>query len=135
VVNRENLEGFRLIEAGKYSLVTLDTNVLDRLLVDTYSVVQGELRLIQILLTLRTHIRIANSKAQIFFNQMALPLDNQSQLAAKHNQFMKEKADFLLPLISEALDILERRFGLKDPKCSNSSRLTARSRTDGHRGR
>lgn len=121
MVNRENLQSYRSIEAGQYSLVILDSNVLDRLLVDTYSVVQAESRLIQILITLRTQIRVANVKAQIFFSQMALPLDGKSELSTKHNQFMIEKADFLLPLISEALDILEKRFGMTDPFPDDSS--------------
>jgi Putative DNA-binding domain len=115
LLNRENLQRFLSVEANEYSLVTLDSGVLDRLLVDTYSVVQEDHRLIQILLTLRTQIRVSNAKAQIFFSQMAQPLTNQTDLVAIHNQFMKEKADFLLPLISEALDILEKRFGIKDP--------------------
>lgn len=115
LLNRENLQQIYVKEPNKYSLITLDSGVLDRLLVDTYSVVQGERRLISILLTLRTQIRVANVKAQMFFSQMALPLDGQTQIAEKHNQFMKEKADFLLPLIAEAIDILKNRFGLEDP--------------------
>ena len=115
LLNRENLREFTSIEAGKYSLVTLDSAVLDRLLVDTYSVLQGEIRLIQILLTLRTQIRVANTKAQMFFSQMAQPLTGQAELAGKHNEFMKQKAEFLLPLIVEALQLIETRFGMKDP--------------------
>lgn len=115
LLNRENLQQFLSFEANKYSLVTLDSGVLDRLLVDTYSVVQEDHRLIKILLTLRTQIRVSNVRAQIFFAQMALPLSEKTELVAKHNQFMKEKADFLLPLISEVLNILETRFGMKNP--------------------
>jgi hypothetical protein len=115
LLNRENLRGLKSIEPGKYSLVTLDSAVLDRLLVDTYSVLQDEIRLIQILLTLRTHIRVANTKSQMFFSQMAQPLTGQVELVARQNEFMKEKAEFLLPLIDEALQLLETRFGMKDP--------------------
>jgi hypothetical protein len=115
LLNRENIREFKSVEAGKFSLVTLDSAVLDRLLVDTYSVLQGEIRLIQILLTLRTQIRVANTKSQMFFSQMAQPLTGQAELASRHNEFMKQKAEFLLPLIEEALQLLETRFGIKDP--------------------
>ena len=58
---------------------------------------------------------MTNAKTQIFFSQMAQPLTGKNEITAKHNQFMKEKADVLLPLIEQAIDILEKRFGLKDP--------------------
>ncbi len=115
LLNRENLQQMSAITEGQYSLLTLDSSVLDRLLVDTYSVVQEEGQLIRILLTLRTQIRVTNAKTQIFFSQMAQPLTGMNTLTAQHNQFMKEKADFLLPLIGQAIDILKKRFGLKDP--------------------
>lgn len=115
LLNRENLQQMSAITEGQYSLLTLDSSVLDRLLVDTYSVVQEERQLIRILLTLRTQIRVTNAKTQIFFSQMALPLSGQNEITSKHNQFMKKKADFLLPLIEQAIDILEKRFSLKDP--------------------
>jgi hypothetical protein len=48
-------------------------------------------------------------------------------LAAKHNQFIKGKAEFLLPLIAEAIAILEKRFGLTDPLPDEpDDRLTSR---------
>jgi len=121
LLNRENLQSMSTAEANKYSLITLDNAVLDRLLVDTYSVVQTEPRLVQILLTLRTHIRGTNAKTQMFFSKMALPLSGQEALAAKHNQFMKEKAEFLSPLIDEAIGVLKKRFGLVDPFSGDSS--------------
>jgi hypothetical protein len=116
LVNREDLNGASRIEGSDtYSLVTLDSSVLDRLLVDTYSVIQGEHQLIRILLTMRGQIRLANTKAKIFFGQMALPLSNTKEIVASHNQYMKERATFILPLITEAIGILENRLGLTDP--------------------
>ncbi len=115
LLNRENLQQMSVIEESKYSLVTLDSSVLDRLLVDTYSVIQEEIELIRILLTLRTQIRAINAKVRIFFSQLALPLDGMNELVAKHNQFIKMKVDILLPLIAQAIEILEKRFGLIDP--------------------
>jgi hypothetical protein len=116
LVNREDFETASKIEGSdQYSLITFDSTVLDRLLVDTYSVIQGESQLIRILLTLRRRIRLANAKARIFFGQMALPLSDKNQIVALHNQYMKECADFLLLLIEEAITILEDRFALKNP--------------------
>ena len=51
----------------------------------------------------------------MFFSQMAQPLTGQAELAARHNEFMNQKAEFILPLIEEALQLLETRFGIKDP--------------------
>ncbi len=115
LLNRENLQQAHVTEPNKYSLVTFDSSVIDRLLVDTYSVVQDDNQLVRILLTLRTQIRVINAKSQMFFSQMAQPLTGQTELAARHNQFMKEKAEFLIPLIEQAIRILEERFQLKDP--------------------
>jgi Putative DNA-binding domain len=115
LLNRDNLETMSAVSDGQYSLVTLDTGVLDRLVVDTYSVVQAEVRLIQILLTLRSDIRVINVRAQIFFSQMAQPLTGQEQLATAYRDFLKAKAGFLLPLIAEAIEILNTRFGFTDP--------------------
>ncbi len=113
--NREALQEMAMVSEGAYSLVTLDSSVLDRLLVDTYSVVQSEPRLIQILLTLRRSIRIINAKTQIFFTQMALPLNNQSALVEAQGRYLNDRAAFLLPLIREAIETLKARFGLIDP--------------------
>lgn len=115
LLNRENLQGMSAIQEGKYSLITLDSGVLDRLLVDTYSVVQQEARLVQILLTMRTNIRVINAKTQIFFSQMAMPLSNQAAIATAHGVFLKEKAAFLVPLIDEAIQVLKTTFGLTNP--------------------
>ena len=46
---------------------------------------------------------------------MAQPLTGHTELAAQHNKYMEEKAQFLLSQIEEALQILETRFGMKYP--------------------
>ena len=117
LLNQENLQSMSSVAnvESQYSLLTLDSDVLDRLLVDTFSVIQGEHQLIKILLTLRTQIRVTNAKTQIFFNEMALPLTNRNESVVVHNKFIKEKSSFLLPLIAEAIEILEKQFGLVNP--------------------
>ena len=67
ILNREHLQEMSASKEDEYSLLTLDSGVLDRLLVDAYSVVKADDRLIQILLTLRTNIRVMNTKSQIFW--------------------------------------------------------------------
>lgn len=115
LLNNEALVGMSRVLNNHYSLVTLDKNVLDRLLVDTYSVVQGQTELLRILLTLRSEIAIINNKSKIFFSQMALPLANNAQIVAEQNDFIKQKATALLPLIKQALEILGTQFHLKNP--------------------
>ncbi len=114
-LNREHLEAFRGVGENEYSLVTLDSSVLDRLLVDVYSLIQTEVRLVRILVTLRAQIRVINAKTSIFFSQMALPLTKSAQFAQEHNSFMEEKADSLIPLIKEAAETLESRFNISNP--------------------
>ena len=115
LMNKEELDEIAKVDEGKYSLVTLDSSVLDRLLVDTYSLIQDEPNLVKILLALRSQIRVCNAKTRIFFSQMAMPLSNQEQIARSHNTFMKEKAALLVPLIDRALGLIETRFGLSNP--------------------
>jgi hypothetical protein len=56
-----------------------------------------------------------NVKAQIFFAKMAQPLTGQKETATEYSEFLRERAAFLLPLIAEAIEILNARFGLTDP--------------------
>jgi len=115
LLNRENLTDISRVKDGQYSLMTLETGVLDRLLVDVYSVLQAERRLVRILLTLRTQIQIINANAKIFFTKMALPRTDGKQVAAEYQTFMRSKEKLLVPLMTEALQILQNRFGLRDP--------------------
>ena len=115
LLNRENLTDISRVKDGQYSLMTLETGVLDRLLVDVYSVLQAERRLVRILLTLRNQIQIINANAKIFFTKMASPRTDGEQVAAEYQTFMRSKEKLLVPLMTEALQILQNRFGLRDP--------------------
>jgi len=94
LLNRENLQQMSAITEAQYSLLTLDSSVLDRLLVDTYSVVQEEGQLIRILLTLRTQIRVTNAKTQIFFSQMAHPLTGMNTLTTLQQPIHEREGGF-----------------------------------------
>jgi hypothetical protein len=86
--NKDQLSSFLNVPEGQYSLITLDASVLDRLLVDIYSVVQRNADLVNTLLTLRRQIRVCNAKTTIFFSQMAMPLTNHNTLVRDQNVFM-----------------------------------------------
>ena len=113
--NKEQLRSFLNVPEGQYSLITLDASVLDRLLVDIYSVLQRSDDLVNTLLTLRRQIRVCNAKTTIFFSQMAMPLVNQKRIASEHNAFMKEKAEHLIPFIDDALGVIEAEYNLHIP--------------------
>ena len=46
---------------------------------------------------------------------MALPRTDGKQVAAEYQTFMRSKEKLLVPLMTEALQILQNRFGLRDP--------------------
>lgn len=116
--NQQQLSEISNVDEGRYSLITLDSAVLDRLLVDSYSVIQDDPDLIKLLFGLRRAIRICKVKSNIFYSQMQmapyLADEGQAQaLTANHNKFMTEKASVLIPLIDRALRIIEERFGFR----------------------
>ena len=82
---------------------------------DIYSVVQRNADLVNTLLTLRRQIRVCNAKATIFFFQMAMPLTNQDTVVREHNAFMKGKAEGLIPIIEQALRVIEAEYNLLVP--------------------
>lgn len=118
IENRQQLSEISKVDEGEYSLITLDSAVLDRLLVDSYSVIQDNPELIKLLFGLRRAIRICKVKSNIFFSQMQmapyLADEGQAQaITANHNDFMTAKASVLIPLIDQALRIIEERFSFR----------------------
>src|SRR5207245_1907929 len=115
--NKEQLATSANVADGSYSLVTLDSSVIDRLLVDVYSIILEDTALVRALLTLRQQIRVINTRANIFFSQMALSYTPESkrQMANEHTAFLRQRSEIMAPLIDEALQTLETRFGLQNP--------------------
>lgn len=96
-----------------YSLVTLDSNVLQTLLVDVYPFIIKNDDLIGLLIRIREDIRVINTQTKIFFSKISLPLSNQPQLVKEHNESMNKKVKELISFLSEAIKILEDEYGLK----------------------
>ena len=98
-----------------YSLVTLDSSMLQSLLVDTYPMIIKEIELVRLLISIREQINVMNSKTRIFHSQVSLPLSNKSQIVKEHNEFINGRAQGLIPMFEKALDILKEKYGLVDP--------------------
>lgn len=98
-----------------YSLVTLDSTVINSLLTDLYTIIGKNKDLITTLFTIRENIKVTNNKTRIFFSQMAVPLSNSRDLVKEHNEFINQKVEVLKPLIEKAIKILEEKFALKNP--------------------
>ena len=116
--NKAVLHSIKRVTLGRYPLRTLDSSVLDRLLVDLYSVVQNDAELMKLLLAVRRDIRACNAQTQIFFSQMGQTfsgLGAKVEMADEHTEFMRDRADHLIPLLDRAIDILQSRFNLHDP--------------------
>ncbi|MCI0459625.1 MAG: ATP-binding protein [Gemmataceae bacterium] len=104
-----------LTAGGGYSLHTLDTAVLDRLLPDVYSLIQHDQQLVTTLMHVRREIRLVNTRARLFFNQVALPLTGKSKIIDEYNAYMRSAADRITPLLTFSMRILEERFQLQNP--------------------
>lgn len=117
--NAELLQRMKIVEKEgqepTYSLITLDSTIIENLLTELYTILGNDKELIKTLLTIRHTIKILNNKTKIFFSQIALPMSNQATIIKEHNKYINEHADFLLPLIEKALKILEDKFDLKNP--------------------
>ncbi|OAI49027.1 hypothetical protein AYO44_01090 [Planctomycetaceae bacterium SCGC AG-212-F19] len=115
LLNQEALEGYDKQGPNSYTLVTLETSTLDRLLVDTYSLIQDHRDLVAILLFLRGQVTVVKNEARIFFAQIAMPLTNHGPLVEGHNAFLRKKASELLPVVRKGIEMLTANFGLTNP--------------------
>jgi hypothetical protein len=116
--NKEQLESMRTPEGsmeGRYSLVSLDSTVIDTLLSDVYSMIAKNSYLVKSLLNLRFEIRVINNKIKVFYTQVALPMSNKGQITRQHNEFINGKIEELVPRFQAALAALESDFNIKNP--------------------
>jgi len=100
---------------GMYSLLTIESETLDRLLVDVFSLIHEDALLVKLLINLRTQFRVIGTKQRMFFSQMSLPLSGKDVTTVQHNAWIAEKATSTNPTISLALKLLEDRFKLRNP--------------------
>ncbi len=98
-----------------YSLVTLETAVLNSLLSDIYSMIHEETQLTTDLFTIRKQATLMNTKIRTLHSRIALPLTNLDQIMREHNQYMQERVDAIVPIIDRVLKKLEDKYALKRP--------------------
>lgn len=98
-----------------YSLMTLDSTVINSLLTDLFTIIGRNKRLVRILFTIREQTKIMNNKIRMFYSMMAIPLTKKEEIVKAHNQFINQEASRLIPLVVEATNILETDFKLKNP--------------------
>ena len=116
--NKQQLESMKVPEGsieGSYSLVSLDSTIIDALLSDVYSMIAKNSNLVKNLMNLRSEIRIINNKIKVFYTQVALPMTNLEQITKQHNEFIIRKVEELDPSIQSALTALESDFNIKNP--------------------
>jgi len=115
--NFEQLSSMKIEDPSgtKYSLMTLDSTVINSLLTDLFTIIGRNKKLVRILFTIREQVKVMNNKTRMFYTQMAMPLANAVEITKVHNKFINEKATFLIPLVLEATNILEADFKLKNP--------------------
>jgi Putative DNA-binding domain len=118
LINAELLESMKSADVSQMnpqSLLTLDSIVITNLLTDLYTIIGKDHDLVKSLNTIRVNIRIINNKISHFLSQAALPLSNSMEITRHHNEFLNDKAQFLIPIIYKAIQIIEQDFGLKNP--------------------
>jgi Putative DNA-binding domain len=86
-----------------YSFVTFDLLVIQSVLADTYSLTSTNPNLLDALSNLRYQARIANTKIELFFRKLALPLSNMTEIVRSHNEFMIEKSKVIQEWCDKAL--------------------------------
>jgi hypothetical protein len=115
VENKEVLQQTASVADGKYSLLVLDTAMLDRLVVDLYTIIQDVPDLMQTLSKIRRKIGALKTETSIFMSQMALSYgpEDKKEMATSHRDFAKAVLQEIGPDMDKAIAALEKRFGLK----------------------
>lgn len=73
----ESASGMVQSDADKgqqYSLVTFDTNILESILADTFTILSEENNLLSSLTIIRKKCKIVNNKMKAFYSEIALPI-------------------------------------------------------------
>ncbi|MFC2017150.1 helix-turn-helix domain-containing protein [Chloroflexota bacterium] len=115
--NRQLCDGMIMAEdkiEGYHSLVTLDSNVLQTLLVDAYSIIINDDELVSILFRLKGTIRLMNNEMQIFISKVSLPSTGMKKTVRDHNEFVKGQVENIIPLFDRALEILVEKYGFSN---------------------
>jgi hypothetical protein len=116
--NREQCSGMNIVEehiSDYYSLITLDSSVLQTLLVDTYPIIINDKELVRLLMSIRAQIKVMNNKTRIFYSEISLPVTTRKDIVKSHNEFINGKVNQLIPLLDKSLEILTAEYGLVNP--------------------
>jgi hypothetical protein len=116
--NKQQLESMKVSEdsiEGSYSLVSLDSTIIDTLLSDVYSIIAKNSNLVNSLMDLRFEIRIINNKVKVYYTEISTPRTDLGKITRRHNEFINSKIEKLVPLFQATLSTLESNFKIKDP--------------------
>ena len=116
--NLSRLESMKIPEAQRsshYTPAILETDLLQRLLADTFSLLSDDPEIVRVLYSIREQAMFLNQRQEIFFRKVSLPLDNLPALTKQHNEILVSSANTLGPLLVDAIDWLCARFQLKNP--------------------
>lgn len=116
--NIEYLDSMKMADDKKntnVSLLDLNSYVINNLLVELYSSISKEKKLIELLFDIRKNIIILNTKNKMLISHLGNSFSDKKILSSEHNQFIDKLALDLKPKIQEALNILENKFDFKNP--------------------
>jgi len=112
-INKNRAESMLISEAkidNSYTLLTLDSEVLQTLLVDTYPLIIKEDELISLLIQIRENITIINNEIKILFSKVSLPMHNMNEIISESNKSINNKLKILSSYLEKALKILEDKY-------------------------
>ena len=90
------------------SLSNLEMNVVETVLADTYTILSEVPEIISILFSLRSTCRNVNTKLQMFYGTVALPLNNRNQLVRDHNNYLQETCPSIIELANRGARLLHQ---------------------------
>jgi predicted HTH transcriptional regulator len=100
---------------SSFSLVTFDMQVIESIVVDTYSITTNDTAFLQALSAIRQVAqvaKVANNKTHTLFGAVHLPLSNKRNIIKKHNEFMRPKCERLIALCDVAIARLNSLLGI-----------------------
>jgi schlafen family protein len=115
LMNRQEIDGISENRVGHNTLPLVDTAVLDRVLVDVYSVIQEDRELVQLLLELRGRINAIRVRTTRFLAEVTPPLADTGRAERMYASWLQSNVPGLEASIDRALHVLQDRFDLQNP--------------------
>ena len=105
-----------IVRPPGYSVVTLDTTVINSILPDVFSMIQDDTDIVKDLVQIRRVVSVMNSRirelAGLFGDPKAWGL---GPYVEQHNKYMESHNNVLLPTIERVVKKLESKYDLKRP--------------------